>query len=148
MGSSMPDIQKRSLERQYQMGRQQLIDTIVPLVRQEPDPEDEVRPQTMTPEIFEGLHLVLRTMDRAANEAFSIYIAPHIRANEGEKPDPSDDCYFAVMMIRAIQHALLEFEATREFWMAKNTLLTSFLLYGAITALPEALFTPEENEPE
>lgn len=148
MGSNMPDTRKSKLERQYQMGRQQLIDAIVPLVRQEPDPEDEVRPRTVTPELFEGLHLVLRTMDRAANEAFAIYVAPHIRANEGEKPDPSDDCYFAVMMIRAIQRALVQFDATREFWMAKNALLTSFLLYGAVTALPDTLFTPEENEPE
>jgi len=143
----MPDTKSR-LERQYQMGRQQLIDMIVPLMRQDPDPEDEVRPRIVTPEIFEGVHLVLRTMDRAANEAFSIYVAPHIRVNEGEKPDPSDDCYFAVTMIRAIHRALVEFENTREFWMAKNALLTSFLLYGAITALPEALFTPEENEPQ
>lgn len=126
------------------MGRQQLIDVIVPLVRQEPDPEDEVRPRTVTPELFEGLHLVLRTMDRAANEAFSVYVASQL--HEGEKPDPADDCYFAVMMIRAIHRALVQFEATREFWLAQNALLTSFLLYGAITALPEALFTPEENE--
>lgn len=138
--------QQIKLDRQYQMGRQQLIDMIVPLVRQEPDPEDEVRPRIVTPEVFRGLHLVLQTMDRAANEAFSVYVASQLR--EGEKPDPADDCYFAVMMIRAIHRALVQFEAAREFWMAQNALLTSFLLYGAITALPEALFTPEENEPE
>lgn len=136
------------LDRQYQMGRQQLIDMIVPLIRQEPDPEDEVRSQTVSPEIFEGLNFVLGGMDRAANEAFSVYVAPHIRANEGEKPDPADDCYFALMMLRAIHRAILQFEIEREFWMAKNALLTGFLLYGAITALPEQLFTPEENEPE
>ena len=130
------------------MGRQQLLDIIIPLMRQEPDPEDEVRPRTITPEIFEGMHLVLKSMDRAANEAFSVYVAPHIHSSEGEKPDPADDCFFAVMMVRAIQHALLEFEATREFWVHKNALLTTFLLYGATAALPEALFTPEENEPE
>ena len=138
--------QQIKLDRQYQMGRQQLIDLIVPLVRQEPDPEDEVRPRTVTPEILRGLHLVLQTMDRAANEAFAVYVASQLR--EGEKPDPADDCYFALMMIRAIHRAMVQFEAAREFWLAQNALLTSFLLYGAITALPEALFTPEENEPE
>ena len=138
--------QQVKLDRQYQMGRQQLIDLIVPLVRQEPDPEDEVRPRTVTPEIFRGFHLVLKTMDLAANEAFSVYVASQLRV--GEKPDPADDCYFALMMIRAIHRAMVQFEAAREFWMAQNALLTSFLLYGAITALPEALFTPEENEPE
>jgi hypothetical protein len=52
------------------------------------------------------------------------------------------------MMLRAIHRALIQFKVEREFWMAKNALLTTFLLYGAITALPEQLFTPEENEPE
>ena len=140
--------QQVKLDRQYQMGRHQLIDLIVPLVRQEPDPEDEVRPRTITPDILRGLHLVLKTMDRAANEAFTVYVAPHIRVDKHEKPDPADDCYFAIMMIRAIHRAMVQFEAAREFWLAQNALLTSFLLYGAITALPEALFTPEENEPE
>jgi hypothetical protein len=79
---------------------------------------------------------------------FIVYVAPHIRANEGEKPDPADDCYFALMMLRAIHRALRQFEAEREFWLGQNALLTSYLLYGAITALPEALFTPEENEAE
>lgn len=144
----MANPQQTKLDRQYQMGRQQLIDMIVPLMRQEPDPEDEVRPRTVTPEIFEGMNFVLNGMDRAANEAFIVYVAPHIRANEGEKPDPADDCYFALMMLRAIHRALRQFEAEREFWLGQNALLTSYLLYGAITALPEALFTPEENEAE
>lgn len=144
----MANPQQTKLDRQYQMGRQQLIDLIVPLLRQEPDPEDEVRPRTITLENFDGMYMILQSMDRAANEAFSVYVAPHIRANEGEKPDPADDCYFGLMMLRAIHRALIQFETAREFWMGQNALLTSFLLYGAITALPEALFTPEENEPE
>jgi hypothetical protein len=66
----MANPQQTKLDRQYQMGRQQLIDMIVPLMRQEPDPEDEVRPRTVTPEIFEGMNFVLNGIHRLCSSPY------------------------------------------------------------------------------
>lgn len=137
------------LERQYQAGRQQLLDIIVPLMCQEPDPEDDVRPLALDVPVLHRMMQILRPMDIAASEAFSVYSAPLLNTAEGERPHPSDDAYFASTMVTTIIQTISRFDAERHFWLQTKGLLTCFLLYGAITALPEQLFAlPEEDEEE